>query len=299
MKKATLLLAVLAMAVPAFGATYVTTVWTGTTGDFHTDSNWDNNAPVYPKPADTYYAVKVTNGGTPQVSSDGDIWQCNVGYWAEGNLEFQAGTYTFLLGGTGIGYNNTLANDTAEVVQTGGNVGGSAFILTIAGGTASGGSARGNGSWAISGGSLTQAKSTNRSTTVGNADGGNGIFKVIGTGPTLIQLAKYTQYAGSTLAIALDASGVTKVNVYYDATLAGTLSLDDSAYTATMGEKIDILTTSDGVLNYSGLTIDNTDWALTDDGAGTLQVQYLVPEPATMMLLGLGGLGVLIRRRRR
>ena len=45
------------------------------------------------------------------------------------------------------------------------------------------------------------------------------------------------------------------------------------------------------------LSADDPNWVLGDDGAGTLQLTY-VPEPATLVLLGIGGCLALLRRKK-
>ena len=102
-----------------------------------------------------------------------------------------------------------------------------------------------------------------------------------------------------------DADGVTTIYVAGNATLQGELVLDVTGYTPAVGDELLVMSVT-GTLTtttFTDFTVvggNASDWKMvnTDGVGGTVVAQY-VPEPATMTLLGLGGLGVLIRRRRK
>jgi hypothetical protein len=276
--------AVVALAAPAQAGFNVAI------GDYNDPGNWDpNGVPFWPTNA------FVTNGGTAQISGQiPDAPELYVGWGGNGHLEMSTGGQ---IGGAGTGHDgnpwfhlgghNGLVN-AATFKQTDGNIKSARMWV---------GEGVGTGEWTISGGSIDAGFLS-----VGNASG-RGLFKIDNAttgGPSSIALSSYyAQDAGSTLEIVLSATGgTTLINVTGNATLAGTLQLDDAAYTSGAAKTIDVLTTA-GTLDYSGLTLAGAPAGstLTNTG-GTLQITY-VPEPATMVLLGLGGIGMLIRRRRK
>lgn len=163
-----------------------------------------------------------------------------------------------------------------------------------------GGTSTNVGQYTISSGSL----SVSDYTLIGADTARNGTLTVSGT-TSSISLGSL--YMNGTMEFILNdtTTGVTKVvgtTLNQNNTiqkLTGMISVNDLDRTNTLGDKIDILQlTNETTIDYSSLSIDNSNWELTSDG-NTLQIEYVVPEPATMMLLGIGGIGVLIRRRRR
>ncbi len=137
---------------------------------------------------------------------------------------------------------------------------------------------------------------------------GTGILNVVGSKST-ITIGTYLQAnpgAGldAILECEIDAGGITTIIVTGTATFEAGCLLDmeiASGVTLTPGQPFDLMTAPDG--GITGLpTLKAEDvgtWTVAVvSGSDILRATY-VPEPATLTLLGLGGLGVLIRRKRR
>ena len=335
MRNVTILLAVaavLAMSVPAYGG-YVFTHWknNNSNNDFHEDANWDATTggdPPHLAPPETYDGdnwtgyVNMAGADYAKITKGFYTWK----FWVStGKAVMDTGDYTNPVhpGSFWVGY-NSYESGPGEWIQKAGTMNGSP---SIGGQNGNNDYGMGYGEYTIEGGTL------NGSVTLASAMGYYGLFKVVGTDPD-INLSGYKQYPigvkgttpskGGNLEVILkgggngvsviDCTGGTGV-----ATLSGTLHVDVTDYTGTE-TVINILTATSltyknhtetydpdgdtGPLGNDALWPDlvldadsiAAGYTLGDNGSGTLQVT--IPEPATLCLLGLGGIGVLIRRRR-
>jgi hypothetical protein len=295
-------LAVMAMAVPAYGAVWA--VWDdgGADDSWYTGANWRdwyNNSNDY-APVVSGDRAYIDTGCTPTtpvlISAVGGsitVDRVYLGYGSTsgtdpGYLKMTTGTLTVARFLICYSYSNS-----SIFTHEGGDVSVGTMIIGDSGAV--------GGKYTISGGGIA---ATVIYTGDDVPDGtGSGTFEVVGTGSTGITTGSYNQNAYSTLGVTLDSAGVDVISVSNDATLAGTLVFDATAYTGT-GTVIDILqagSDGSGTLTYTGLSLDaastTAGYTLGDDGNGMLQVT--IPEPATMALLGIGGIGALLRRRRK
>jgi len=205
-------------------------------------------------------------GDSPQVSVKGNT---EVGVGGTGSLTMHSGTFSQLTG-------NLLIGKAADAFGT---------VL-------------------IDGGALAVTNTIIN----GNATTGTGLLHIVGDAAS-INTGGYTQNANSTLE--LDINGISPIVVSGDATLAG--YLDVGFLTAPSPNSFfTILELTDAGHSVGGTFAGLPDGAVFAAGGSPLVVQidyfggiddndvvlHVLPEPATLSLLTLGGLALLRRRRR-
>lgn len=131
---------------------------------------------------------------------------------------------------------------------------------------------------------------------------GFGVVQVIGNATSSsFSVGSYEQSDSSRLEIDLDGdNGVTSIIVSGQADFDGTIKVTNSGSALTKNHYVLMTYGSKiGAFDTKDLTGLPAGWSVEyDQGTGNNEL-WLVPEPATMALLGIGGISVLIRRRKR
>jgi len=213
---------------------------------------------------------------------------------SDGSLDITAGSGTMKIGSTGS------VNTTAPVIdwtQSGGDLTFMGKFIHL--GTAPNVTA----TYTMSGGTFTQTRTGGWGMVVGGDGAGtfhvDGFWDVPGVDREIDFLGGGMKVAPSgTLKFSIhDAIGTTLINVggVNAANMLGMVDMDLVGYTPTMGQTFDLIK---GATDYGALALSAEDaaaWSLSTNG-DVLQATYVVPEPVSMLLLGLGALA--LRRRR-
>jgi hypothetical protein len=317
MRNVTILLAVLAVVAMAAPARAATCTWNNADPNdnyWASNDNWVDD--VAPTASDNVTInCDTSNKCEVQTGTTANFNELYVGNGTVGHLDVygnmtQGGGYEFKIGRNNVAGESTLTQYSGDISAN--------YTVDIGYADWACDTGDAKGKYEIRGGSLNLG--TRTLTLGGAATGGSappagatssGTLKIVGSASSGIDVGYYNQGSTSTLELVFDGDSnpITKINITnWDEsnTLAGTLTVTDSgttpdgtytiidysAYSGTGYGRISDDDRFDTVNLPSGWTIDYGDG--TDD-----QVTITVPEPATMMLLGIGGIGVLIRRRRK
>ncbi len=312
MRNVTILLAVaavVAMAVPASGAVVQVNTFigghgpTGNVNDWNTAANWDRNRVPGDDPANyldkvNMAASTIADVKAPWIRTSG-LHNLYLGLGGGGGTvniaaDFQSPATIYV--GYGASSTKAFVNQTAGTVKSSGS---HIYVDT-------------DSVYTIYGGKIDDVNST--VITMHTQRGGE--FKVIGD-TAGINLKNCIQDADSLTTFKLTAAGtVSTIFVVGNqngawGVMTGDLTIDDSLYlNPTLGDELVLFegtaTSSWGRGIIHSYTSTNSNWILSyrdKEIAGVTVhneiIATYVPEPATMVLLGIGGLGVLLRRKRR
>lgn len=291
-----------------------TTYWQAGTGSWSIASNWDNGEPGS---NDTAY---ISNSGTALITGAETCVQLVLANQAgtNGSVNMSSGVLfsdiTELIGLAGAGefvqtggFNSTyeliagfyansygsydlsgVASFLSVNYETIGLMGTGIVTQTAGAHTVSeslelGAELGSHGTYDISGGTLAVAD------TLGVGDNGQGSFAVRGNSAT-ITAGQYSQNDKSDLTSEFNSGGISLIDVSGAASIDGIWNVLDPSNNAPVGT-FNVLTAAGGITGaFSNVVLPNTtDWSWGIDGGTTLWVEH-VPEPATLLMLGLGGL---------
>ena len=261
------------------------------------------------------FAYQTLDGSCLFYQTGGTITNVTGGQLELGYLEYAGTVITYALSGGSM----TTAGSTDLGTANTPNLG--SFTLAVSGtGSYSGGGTARIGDGAA--GTATLAVSGSGSVSLNNyvqLGDGNSYVQVTGGNASISFNTPWTGgntgtgvYAVGGLDFTLDANGTNISPIVcgdnFDLSNAGNAGVIDmalSGFTPAQDQVFDIITSTGTIyVPTAGVSalLDAGDvgtWSLAIvGGSDKLQATYLLPEPATMALLGLGGLGLLLRRRR-
>mgnify|MGYP006114201715 CR=1 FL=1 len=293
MKTKTSIPALLAVTTLTVSSIHAATTWTGTTNsDFGTNSNWNNSAPGQ---VDVDQLATINNGDTVNVTTD---------YTAPN-------TYRLAVqGNSTLNVSAAMTVNRLTTIASGSTVNlldGSAFTMPKI-------SSGNNGSWTING-TLEISGGTHA---FNERLGGGGTIRVIGS-DSETHFHQITSSLG--YEFVFDSTGVSSLigggtgiggsgaGPYWGGLGSSTLDVDGSAFVLSGAPQTFTLmeTTTAGLSNFNTANVNIT--GLGDEGLGYTFQQYqdggrnyieltVLPEPSSAALLGLGGLALMLRRKR-
>lgn len=296
----------------------------GTGSDWSTAENWDGD--VAPGSSDfaeiangnTAYAVGTASftGGSSDVAGLG----VGINGSANGTLTVSGGTLNVGSSGFNVGANNSatgvvnVSGGTINLSQTNNFLGdGTSGTINLTSGTFTAGTrsnffmANGGGvaNFNISGGTLSNMR------LLSNV-GGTANIAISGSGASIGFENIYTGNGTTALSFVTDAAGVSLLGantLEFDGNGTQSLVIDVSAYDVSNGTTLSLLNSSwvqFEASDFESMTVigGTGDFEINDfngtfgSSLSLTNISVAVPEPATAGLLGLGGLALLIRRRK-